>query len=144
MDNNQGFSLVELMVAVGIIGTMTSIAVPKYQKFKAKASQAEAQSSLHSIYTLQQLYYTEEDTYAVLTIKDDTVNHYEYEDNDIGFTRPAASAIYKYEAEISDEGRAFDATATSKKKLASCSNNDNDIWTVDEDKLMENGTDGGC
>ena len=61
---NKGFSLVELMVAVGIIGVMSTIAVPRYQEFRAKAAQAEAQATLSSIYTLQQLYFTENDEYA--------------------------------------------------------------------------------
>lgn len=59
-----GFSLVELMVVVGIIGILAAIAVPKLQQFTAKAKQSEARSTLRSMDTLQQAYYAENGTYA--------------------------------------------------------------------------------
>ena len=46
-----GFSLVELMVVVAIIGILATIAIPKVTKFIAKARQAEAQVNLSSLYT---------------------------------------------------------------------------------------------
>ena len=47
----KGFSLVELMVVVAIIGILASIAVPRYQSFRARARQAEAKSLLNGYYT---------------------------------------------------------------------------------------------
>lgn len=51
--SNKGFSLVELMVVVAIIGILAAIAVPQYQRFTAKSKQSEAKSQLAEIYTAE-------------------------------------------------------------------------------------------
>ncbi|OOE53384.1 pilin [Salinivibrio kushneri] len=37
MQKQQGFSLIELLVVIGIIGALTAIAIPQYQKYQDKA-----------------------------------------------------------------------------------------------------------
>ena len=61
--NQKGFSLIELMVVVSIIGILSSIAVPQFQKFKKKAQQAEAKTLLSGIYTAQKIFSVEHNTY---------------------------------------------------------------------------------
>lgn len=46
-----GFSLIELMIVVAIIGILASIAVPNFQKFQRRAKQSEGKGYLTSIYT---------------------------------------------------------------------------------------------
>jgi type IV pilus assembly protein PilA len=58
-----GFTLVELMIVVAIIGILSAIAVPNFQRYQARARQSEAKSNLSAIYTAQQSWYAEWTTY---------------------------------------------------------------------------------
>ena len=49
--NQKGFSLIELMTAVAIIGILSAIAIPNYQKYVRKSRQTEAKLLLSAIYT---------------------------------------------------------------------------------------------
>lgn len=49
--NQKGFSLVELMVVVGIIAILSTIAIPSYQTFQAKARQKEGFNMLNTFFS---------------------------------------------------------------------------------------------
>lgn len=61
--SQSGFSLIELMIVVAIIGILAAIAVPNFQRFQAKARQAEAKSSLAGIYTAEKAFQAEWNQY---------------------------------------------------------------------------------
>lgn len=58
-----GFSLVELMVVVAIIGILASLAIPSVGKYMAKARQSEAKSQLASLYTAEKAFFAEYTAY---------------------------------------------------------------------------------
>ena len=62
--NSQGFTLVELMVVVAIIGILAAVAVPQYQKFQARARQSEAKIALAGVYTAEKAFATENGSFT--------------------------------------------------------------------------------
>jgi type IV pilus assembly protein PilA len=64
--NNKGFSLIELMVVVAIIGILATIAVPNFQKFQARSKQTNAKAELSSIYSAQKSFFAEYSTYSAV------------------------------------------------------------------------------
>jgi type IV pilus assembly protein PilA len=64
LGNSSGFTLVELMVVVAIIGILAAVAIPNYQKYQAKARQSEAKIALASIFTAEKSFSAENSTYT--------------------------------------------------------------------------------
>lgn len=61
---NHGFTLIELMIVVVIIGVLASIAYPSYQKHMTSTRRTDAQSALLQIANQQERFFTECNYYA--------------------------------------------------------------------------------
>jgi len=61
----QGFTLIELMIVVAIIGILAAIAIPNFMTYQAKARQSEAKVGLGGIFTTATSYFAENGTYSV-------------------------------------------------------------------------------
>jgi prepilin-type N-terminal cleavage/methylation domain-containing protein len=57
--DRKGFTLVELMIVVAIIGILAAIAIPSFLNFRLKAKASEAKSNLGAIRTTEVAYYAE-------------------------------------------------------------------------------------
>ena len=64
LKRQDGFTLVELMVVVAIIGLLSAVAIPNFKKYQAKAKVAEAKLQLAAIYTAEQSWFSDYDNYA--------------------------------------------------------------------------------
>ena len=56
MRSNKGFSLVELMIVVAIIGILAAIAIPNFMTMQLKAKRAEIPSNVDGIKTAELSY----------------------------------------------------------------------------------------
>ncbi len=60
----KGFTLIELMIVVVIIGILAALAIPRFMQATTKSKQSEAKQLLKQIYTMQRAYRQEQGTYA--------------------------------------------------------------------------------
>lgn len=62
--NRKGFTLIELMVVVVIIGILSSIAIPKFTSIKEQANEAACRCNLRSLGSAEALYYAQHNVFA--------------------------------------------------------------------------------
>ena len=94
--NHKGFTLIELMIVVAIIGILAAIAIPQYQNYVARAQVAEGFSLAGGLKTALAEYHNTKDVFPDGTTDAHTV---------IGI-EPAGNIIGKYitGVEVSDDG----------------------------------------
>lgn len=64
----RGFTLVEVMIAVAVIGILTAVALPSYRQHVANSRRADARAAILSLAQLMERWYTERGTYVGATV----------------------------------------------------------------------------
>lgn len=117
-----GFTLIELMMVVAIIGILAATAIPNYRNYQCKARQSEVKNALGLVRVSQEAYFAEFQTYAVSL-------------SDISFfSRPDAQYSYSV-INASSGGYTIQASGMLNGKT--------DIWQMTESGVFIN-TQMGC
>ncbi|KPL00835.1 MAG: hypothetical protein AMJ91_03140 [candidate division Zixibacteria bacterium SM23_73_3] len=61
--SQKGFTLIELMIVVVIIGILAALAIPRFMRATTKSKQSEAKNILKQIYAMERAYRQEYDAY---------------------------------------------------------------------------------
>jgi prepilin-type N-terminal cleavage/methylation domain-containing protein len=93
LDNQKGFTLVELMVVVAIIGILSAIAVPQYQQFQLRAKESEAKTALSDIYTVEQAYFLTANRYHTCLPAVGYINSSVKTNYTVGFTTASGTGV---------------------------------------------------
>ena len=116
-----GFSLMEVMIVVVIIGILAALAYPNLEKYLKRARQTEAKTNLSAIYTAQKIYFSLHQSYV------DDINELDLS---------LAQGLYTYTIQ--------DASTSTFKAQAEGNIDDDealDIWTIDQNKILFNDKD---
>lgn len=127
--NSTGFTLVELMIVVVIIGILAALAIPRFMRVTTKSKQSEAKAILKQIYTLQVGYRVEHDIYLVTGAQASATNPTAFTSLGLG-VEIMPTARYSFTITSTDAG------ATNFTATATCGILDddatNDVWTINE------------
>jgi prepilin-type N-terminal cleavage/methylation domain-containing protein len=64
LQGSDGFTLIELMIVIAIVGILVSVATVSYSYFVAKAKAVEAETAIHEVERLESIYRASHDVYT--------------------------------------------------------------------------------
>jgi prepilin-type N-terminal cleavage/methylation domain-containing protein len=131
--DKRGFTLIEIMIVVCIIGILTALAIPRFMTATTKTKQSEAKLILKQIYVNQRTYLQQAGQYHV-------PGGDASKDNPDAFSeiwiQIMEDADYVYSITSTDPNRDFLATATANID----DDEVDDVWTMDQDGNLVNST----
>ncbi len=120
----QGFTLIEVMITVAIVGILAAIAMPSYKSYVRRGQQPEAFNALADYRTKMEQYYQDNrnygDTTGTVCATSTTANSWN------GFVPPGAK-YFTYACVTSSTGQAYTITATG-----SAGQVNGDVYTIDQ------------
>jgi type IV pilus assembly protein PilA len=151
LKGKKGFTLIELMIVVAIIGILAAIAIPNFLRFQAKSKQSEAKTNLGGIFTAEISYYGEHNffgNFAQIAWSPTGTTRYSYLSG--GYDTPNVAAAAADLPSATDNAGflpayAFTTTASRTDNtflIAAAGNVDNDgsidEWTINHDRALVN------
>ncbi len=158
----KGFTLIELMIVVGIIGILVAIAAPNFSRYQSKARQSEAKIALAAVYGSEKAFYSE---YAAYVASMDAIGYSPegarrfysvgwtaaHTTSPTGYTGSIANGIWTNIANsftcttttvvlpgsLTGDAQAFTAGASGCIRNGAAAH---DLWNITENKVLSNAT----
>jgi type IV pilus assembly protein PilA len=154
----KGFTLIELMIVVAIIGILAMIAIPNFIKFQCRAKQSEAKSNLKALFQAQKSFFAEYDEYNLLDrvgFDPEPGNRYTYCNSPTdcrtcetgigsGFPRAMCNGAGPVQMECTGARPGFTGADAPNDMFTSCAtgnidnNSDWDAWRMNDANAMVN------
>lgn len=111
MNNKNGFTLIELMIVIAILGIVTAIAIPSYQGYISTARLSEAQNNISALKLAEEEFFLENNAYF-----------YEINNNNAAlstasgglWTAQAGEGGVNFDYKVTGAGNSYTITATGK------------------------------
>ena len=119
MKRKSGFTLIEMLITIAVMGAIVMIALPQYSKYVAKSRQQDAKAQLMAVQQAQEIYKLQYGTYTTVTA------------NLSGWK--ATSGRYTF-AVTAAAATTFNASATGNIDGDAT----DDVWTINQDGSLLN------
>ncbi len=92
--DEKGFTLIELMIVIAIIGILAAIAIPQFSAYRTKSYNSAAQSDVRNLATAQEAYYVDNSKYANNYTRLTGTEYGYMQSNDVAVTVDGNKSVY--------------------------------------------------
>lgn len=120
LNTHRGFTLIELMITVAVIGILAAVALPSYSSYIARSKRAEVRTEILKAEGWLERYYTENNRYSS-TVAAPTTNPTAFASN-FGAVPKTGSANYTISLAVTATGYTITGTRTGSMASDECGN----------------------